>query len=173
MPRSCTGTDGKPSPLKPMKTGRQSCITQMGSSRMPITKPTPTTECKKRLLSSSTLSKHVYLVAVDVSNELVNDGGQGHVCGIGGGSWHPSNNETWQRNSGGLAVIPASGDCFTVGVTAHELGHAFSLEHDFRDDTYLMAYGSQSRLSRRCRGVAIRPPIFQHPSGWLQPSHEF
>ena len=74
-------------------------------------------------------------------------GGQGHICGIGGGSWHSSNNETWQRNAGGLAVIPASGRCFTVGVTAHELGHTFSLEHDFRDDANLMAYGSQSRLS--------------------------
>ena len=36
---------------------------------------------------------------------------------------------------------------FNVGVTAHELGHAFGLEHDFRDNTYLMSYGSQSQLS--------------------------
>ena len=26
-------------------------------------------------------------------------------------------------------------------VTAHELGHAFGLEHDFRDDAYIMSYG--------------------------------
>ena len=103
---------------------------------------------RKEIGEQFNLSEHIYLVAIDVSSELVNDGGQGHICGIGGGSWHSSNNETWQRNAGGLAVIPASGRCFTVGVTAHELGHTFSLEHDFRDDNYLMGYGSQIRLSQ-------------------------
>ena len=94
-------------------------------------------------------SEHVYLVAIDVSSEQVNDGNQGHVCGIGGGSWHsPLQTEAWQRDFGGLAVIPASGDCFNVRVTAHELGHAFGLEHDFGDNTYLMGYGSQSQLSK-------------------------
>ena len=76
-------------------------------------------------------SKHVYLVAIDVSSERVNHGNQGQVCGI----------------SGGGSVIPASGACFNVGITAHELGHTFGLEHDFRDDAYLMGYGGQTRLS--------------------------
>ena len=93
------------------------------------------------------ISKHIYLVAIDLSSELVNDGTQGSVCGIGGGTWISQNNETWQRDVGGLAVIPASGSCFNLYVTAHELGHTFGLEHDFRDDNYLMAYGSQIRLS--------------------------
>ena len=92
-------------------------------------------------------SKHIYLVAVDLSSERVNDGTQGGVCGIGGGNWTSRDNKTWQRDSGGLAVIPASGTCFNLYVTAHELGHTFGLEHDFRDDNYLMAYGSQTRLS--------------------------
>ena len=35
-----------------------------------------------------------------------------------------------------------------AGVTAHELGHAFGLLHDFRDDAYIMSYGSRTdRLS--------------------------
>ena len=91
-------------------------------------------------------SKHVYLVAIDISSEVINDDG---TCGVGGGGWSSFEGEkTWHRDLGGLAVIPASGDCFNVGVTAHELGHAMGLDHDFRDDTYLMAYGSQQRLSR-------------------------
>ena len=43
--------------------------------------------------------------------------------------------------SGGDALIPASGHCFNVAITAHELGHAFGLEHDFRSGAYIMSYG--------------------------------
>ena len=58
-------------------------------------------------------SKHVYLIAIDVNSEQVNDGNQGHVCGIGGGGWQSLfETEAWQRDFGGLAVIPASGVCF-------------------------------------------------------------
>ena len=91
-------------------------------------------------------SKHAYLVAIDISSEVINDDA---TCGVGGGRWwNRFEGEAWHRDLGGLAVIPASGDCFNVGVTAHELGHAMGLDHDFRDDTYLMGYGSQQRLSR-------------------------
>ena len=89
-------------------------------------------------------SRNVYLIAVDVNSEFINNEG---TCGIGGGGWHSSNNELWRRNFGGVAVIPASGICVNPSVTAHELGHVFGLEHDFRDDAYLMAYGTQERLS--------------------------
>ena len=100
----------------------------------------------KELSESFYQSKHVYLVAIDISSEVINDDG---TCGVGGGRWwNRFEGEAWHRDLGGLAVIPASGACFNVGVTAHELGHAMGLDHDFRDDTYLMAYGSQQRLSR-------------------------
>ena len=51
---------------------------------------------------------------------------------------------------GGFAVVAVADDNF-IGVTAHELGHAFGLLHDFRgaqNNDYLMGYGSQSRLSK-------------------------
>ena len=89
-------------------------------------------------------SRDVFLIAVDVSSEFINQEG---ICGIGGGGWQSSDNERWRRNFGGTAVIPASGVCINPSVTAHELGHVFGLEHDFREDDYLMAYGTQERLS--------------------------
>ena len=81
-------------------------------------------------------SKHLYLIAIDIGSELIDT----RWCGRGGFEW----------SGGGRAVIPASGSCFATDVTAHELGHAFGLEHDFRDDVYIMSYGGRARhrLSR-------------------------
>ena len=89
-------------------------------------------------------SRDVFLIAVDVSSEFINQEG---TCGIGGGTWKSFDNERWRRDFGGVAVVPASGVCINPSITAHELGHVFGLEHDFRDDAYLMAYGTQERLS--------------------------
>ena len=55
-----------------------------------------------------------------------------------------------EEGYGGFAVVAVADDDF-IRVTAHELGHAFGLLHDFREaqnNDYLMGYGSQSRLSK-------------------------
>ena len=93
------------------------------------------------------IGKHIYFIVADVSSEFI--GGE-DKCGVGGGNWFEK--ELLVRARGGRAVIPASGVCFEgaygVVVAAHELGHAFGLEHDFRSDAYLMSYGAApDRLS--------------------------
>ena len=82
-------------------------------------------------------SRDVYLMALDISSEIIGTGEDDTACGIGGGG-----------NHGGSATIPASGHCFNISTTAHELGHAFGLSHDFSNNTYLMSYGIQNILVR-------------------------
>ena len=102
---------------------------------------------KEEILNQFDTTKHVYLVVADVSSEVIGIVNQGNICGVAHSSWNSSDNQLWNRVTGGLVIMPASGRCFTPGIAAHELGHTFSLVHDYRDDTYLMGLGTQSRLS--------------------------
>ena len=96
------------------------------------------------------MTKHVYLIVVDISSESIE---HEDICGVGGGNWF-ENEHLLLRSGGGYAIIPASGQCFDAEtgtlVTAHELGHAFGLEHDFRDDTYIMSYGAAPNRLSKC-----------------------
>ena len=107
----------------------------------------PYNTIKDEILNQFDTTKHVYLVVADVSSESMGIVSQGNICGVTQSSWNSSDNQLWNRVTGGLVVIPASGRCFAPGIAAHELGHTFSLVHDYRDDAYMMGYGTQSRVS--------------------------
>ena len=102
---------------------------------------------KEEILSQFDITKHVYLVVADVSSELIGVGNQSNVCGVAHSGWNSPDNQLWNRVTGGLVIMPASGSCFAPGIAAHELGHTFSLVHDYRNDAYLMGLSTQSQLS--------------------------
>ena len=79
------------------------------------------------------LNAYISLIVLDNSSSSLG-GGQ---AGLG---------ERWGKNSGYAAV---TGDV-DFGVAAHELGHAFGLEHDFRDSAYIMSYGPASNQLSEC-----------------------
>ena len=87
------------------------------------------------------IEREVYLVAIESSTELI----EGN-CGVA-------------FFDGGPALVISAGDCvsgdYGISLIAHELGHAFNLEHDFRDDSYFMSYGSSRRKFSACSAEAL------------------
>ena len=74
------------------------------------------------------LRANVYLILIDNSTAWIHRGDRLYVAGVG----------TRISKSGGYALIATRE---SSNLTAHELGHAFGLQHDFRNSSYLMAYG--------------------------------
>ena len=70
-------------------------------------------------------SKNIALVVMDVSSRTAHGRGTG-------------------TKDSGWAMIYGEWNWFAA---AHELGHAFGLHHDFRDDKYIMSYGRADRSS--------------------------
>ena len=104
---------------------------------------------KKEVDKQFDTSKHLYFIAVDVSSEIINKESKS-VCGVGGGQWKGIKTGTQRRDPGGHAIIPASGRCFIIDSVAHELGHAFGLKHDFRNNTHIMSYGTNRNKLSDC-----------------------
>ncbi len=101
-------------------------------------------------------SKHAYLIVVETST-------------FEGGSRITGKARQVSR-TGGYAMIPASTASKTA---AHELGHVFGLEHDFRDNAYIMSYGGHLRRKfSRCAAEWLNAhPTFNWPrTGVNQPT---
>ena len=84
-------------------------------------------------------STNIYFAALDVSTEVLD----GFACGYGGphGAY------------GGTVLIPASGWCFEeIDVTIHEFGHAFGLQHDFRNNLkpWIDVYSTEPMTTSPC-----------------------
>ena len=73
------------------------------------------------------IEANVYYITIDNGNSSFYLGDE-LVGGVGGR----------RGKNGGFGMVPGG---TSFGTAAHELGHAFGLRHDFRDDTYVMSYG--------------------------------
>ena len=96
-------------------------------------------------------NNHIYVVCVEISGRAF--GEDGDVCGYGN-----------DYGDGGYVLIPASGSCFDdIIVTAHELGHAFGLQHDFREMRNLMTYGIFSQALSECAAEWLNVHPYLNP----------
>lgn len=77
---------------------------------------------------------------------IVRDFGSDTVPFLGGPAGGVTYRSGGAHQSYATVLVPSS---FSWRLLAHELGHAFELEHDFRDDEYIMSYGggTPARLS--------------------------
>ena len=145
MPGSCgrTGTATGPSASRPMPAERP--LVHRVNGRHPDSHYLTHEGEAAEVAGSFDFSQSVYLIVSDNSSNLV---GAGSARGVGGRKG---------RNSGS-AVVSAD---FDWVLAAHELGHAFGLPHDFRDDSYLMSYGrKRNRLSACAAGFLAVNPYF-------------
>lgn len=102
------------------------------------------------------INENVYLIVADIS--LAGIGVGGSRAGGAGGGW---------RN-GGYAIVPSETILVPSErgwiVTAHELGHAFGLWHDFRDDAYIMSYGRQPNSLSMCNAQFLTVHPYFNPN---------
>ena len=88
------------------------------------------------------------ILFIVVDHSTYDNLGWGNVAGFG---WQ------WGKDSG-YALLPPS---FTVETAAHELGHAFGLQHDFNDGANIMSYGpGWNQLSACSAGFLAVHPYF-------------
>ena len=93
-------------------------------------------------------SANVYFIVVDNSINRI----RGNSCRRGVGSR--------RTKQGGYALVFGG---FSRGLAAHELGHAFGLQHDFHDGAYIMSYGLRRDQLSPCHAEYLSVHSYFNP----------
>ena len=103
------------------------------------------------------IEENIYLIVADIS-WIAGIGVRGsRAGGVGTNRWN-----------GGFTLVPSETILVPSGrgwiVAAHELGHAFGLQHDFRDDAYIMSYGRQPNYLSICNAEFLTVHPYFNPN---------
>ena len=95
------------------------------------------------------LYANIYFIVIDNSIDYIDVSGSPAI-GVG---------VDWGKNGGFLLVSEG----FERSLVAHELGHAFGLYHDFRDDAYTMSYGPGENQLSECAAEFLAVHTYFNP----------
>ena len=96
--------------------------------------------------------QNIYFIVMDKSTDRIG-GAKGRTYRVDSGRF---GSEIWKQKNHGIVVVPGG---FHWTTAAHELGHAFRLQHDWRDEAYIMSYGAQRNALSACATNFL----FAHP----------
>lgn len=117
---------------------------------------------RKELQAQFDLSSNIHFIILEASNEMTYS-----ICGFSSRIARGKSREMTVSDKGATTIIATTDSCFYTFVAAHELGHAFGLQHDFRDNNiYVMSYGGEFWDQKKTR-------ISKCAAGWLNMSHYF
>ncbi len=109
-------------------------------------------------------SKNILLVVVDIRSGIFYDKDSTTV-GVGGFTPFTYNDELGRALHGGSAFVSAARNALDWDTIAHELGHAFGLEHDFRGpNRRIMSYASRRSVLSKCAAEWLNKSRFFNPN---------
>lgn len=125
-----------------------------------------TIKIRKEISERFDYSKNILLVAVDIQSGVFHKKeGKRRTTGLGNITGFTYSKKLSRALHGGRAFVSASPNALDWDTIAHELGHAFGLEHDFRGrNRGIMSYASGRYVLSKCAAEWLNKSRFFNPN---------
>ena len=122
------------------------------------------------------MSDYLYLIAAHIGPLHNPNPPVPLTCGLADYLLEPAQWRFWEDPTGPWAIVDISANCSEYArewFTAHELGHAFGLGHDFRNSDHIMSYGGATIDPNGNQATVIPQKLSKSAIQWLNASRFF